>query len=145
MESEWRQKGEHELTPEQLIVKRRMDAEWKERCDLRGRAFYLNSDGSRRTYTTKEMEVFQAKENRAWDDFMTRSIEAGLYEEITLEMQIADMQVRLEADTARLNTLTAAKVERDRLIAERDKDIVITKDPGIKDLDKDVISGGRGS
>ena len=56
--SEWRQKGEHELTPDQLAVKRRMDEEWREGCEIRGKAFYLNPDGSRRAYTDREFDSF---------------------------------------------------------------------------------------
>ena len=138
MESEWRQKGEHELTRSQLETKRRMDDEWKAGCDLRGRAFYLNADGSRRQYTTEELEVFQTEENRLWDAFMAQSIASGLYEEITIEEQITRAREQLEADTARLGVLTAAK-------AERDREIMLGKDI-IKDTDiKDIVIGGKGS
>ena len=123
MGSEWRQKGEHELTPELLAVRHAMDAEWKEGCDKRGAAFYLAKDGSRRVYTQKEFDEYTSLENELWLDWEKRAKEAGLYAEISLEDQITEKEAHIAAISAELSTLRMAKSERD---------IAINKEADIK-------------
>jgi len=117
-DSIWRQKDEHELTPEQLVVKRQMDQEWFDTCEARAKAFLLLPDGSRREYTQEEWDAWNTEGNVLWLDFEARAKEAGLYAVITLDEQIAQAEqsvamalAAVQSANAEVSRLTAVKAD----------------------------------
>ncbi len=123
--SQYRQKAEFELTPEELAVKLAMDEEWRVGCETRGRAFYLNPDGSRRQYTQQEFDEYQAAEHELWTEFYERSIAAGLYEEVSIEEQVAQRVAILESVAAELEVLEARAAERGITLPAREINITV--------------------
>jgi len=111
VESEWRQKVEHELTPEQLATKRAMDQEWFDACEARAKAFLLNPDGTRSTYTKEEWDSWSAEGGELWKAFEIRCHEAGLYEEITLDDRIARAEAIVAEATAEVSRLNVVRAD----------------------------------
>lgn len=103
METIYRQKAFHNLTDAQKQVKLQKDSEYEIAVQNLSTPFYQK----KRTVgvTTKEEETYNQAKSKLWNDYKAWAIGENLYEEVTPEQQLTEVEDRLNAQVEAVNLI----------------------------------------
>ena len=105
METEYRQKATHNLSPKQQKAKLKKDSEYEIAVQNLSASFYQK----KRTVgvTAEEEETYKTTKADLWDDYYQWAIAEGLYEVVTPEQQLTEAEDGLSDQLAKVNSIRA--------------------------------------
>ena len=108
LETIYRQKSPHLLTKAQLVQKIKKDSEYEIAVQNLSTAFYSKKHSSKKHsvgVSEAEEAEYKAQKSKLWNDYRSWAIGYGLYETVTPEQQLAEVEVVLSEQITEVNLI----------------------------------------